>query len=138
MAKAPETDNSAVSADRARVKEKFLTRLRENPNISAASRAANIDRQTAYNWREIDPEFKAAWEDALEQAVDDLEEKAWNRAADTSDRMMEIMLKAHRPDKYVEKRRLELTGADGGPIESKDVGKMTDAEVEQELKKRLG
>jgi hypothetical protein len=30
--------------------------------------------------------------------------------------MLEILLKAHRPEKFVERYRAEMTGGDGGPI----------------------
>lgn len=35
---------------------------------------------TAYRWRDEDPEFKAAWDEAVEQNIDDLEACAYRRA----------------------------------------------------------
>lgn len=106
---------SAISADRAR--RKFLATLAETCNVSASARAAGIDRQTAYNWRDADEAFAAAWEQAVETAADKLEETAWDRATiDKSDRMLEILLKAHRPHKFVERR--ELSGPGGGPVQA--------------------
>lgn len=96
-----------IRTDRAR--ETFLAQLRLVPNVSAAARAAKISRNAAYTWRDEDPDFAAAWEDAINEAVDDLEQVAWERAKDQSDRMMEILLKAHRSDKYVERK---LIGSD--------------------------
>ena len=93
-----------VRTDRAR--EKFLAQLRLVPNVSAAARAAGFGRNAAYEWRKDDAEFAAAWDEALDEAVDGLEEVAWQRAETTSDRLMEILLKAHRGEKYVEKRLL--------------------------------
>jgi hypothetical protein len=88
-----------VRTDRAR--ERFLETLRLSCNVSAAARAAGIGRATAYQWRESDPEFAAQWKDAEDEAVDNLEQVAWERATDGgSDRMMEILLKGHRPEKY--------------------------------------
>ena len=121
-----------VRTDRAR--DLFLTTLRETCNVSAACRAANIGRRTAYDWRNADAEFSAAWEEAEEEAVDKLEEVARNRAIDSSDRMLEILLKAHRPDKYVERFRNEHTGKNGGPIQHADV--TTDILIQEA--KRLG
>jgi hypothetical protein len=96
-----------VRTDRAR--EAFLASIRMVPNVSAACRAAKISRNAAYMWRDEDETFAAAWADALEEAIEDLEQVAWERAKDQSDRMMEILLKAHRPDKYVERK---LVGSD--------------------------
>lgn len=121
-----------VRTDRAR--EAFLTTLRETCNVSASCRAAMIGRTAAYDWRRDDADFAAAWEEAEEEAIDKLEEVARERAIDGSDRMMEILLKAHRPEKYVERLRSELTGPNGGPIQTAN---MTAAALIEEAK-RLG
>lgn len=121
-----------VRTDRAR--EAFLKTLRETCNVSASCRAAMIGRTAAYDWRRDDADFAAAWEEAEEEAVDKLEEVARERAIDGSDRMMEILLKAHRPEKYVERLRSELTGPNGGPIQTAN---MTSAALIEEAK-RLG
>jgi hypothetical protein len=89
-----------------RAREAFLGALRETCNVSHAARSAGIGRRTAYDWRDADPDFAAAWQEAEDEAVDKLEQVARDRAIDGSDRMMEILLKAHRPDKYVERRLL--------------------------------
>ncbi|MBU0781005.1 MAG: hypothetical protein KKC72_13305 [Alphaproteobacteria bacterium] len=99
-----------------RARETFLATLRETCNVSAAARAAKIGRSTAYDWRDADEAFAAAWDDAEEEAVDALEMRARERALDNSDRMMEILLKAHRPDKYVDKLRSEISGPGGDAI----------------------
>jgi hypothetical protein len=101
--------------DRARAK--FLERLRESPNISAAARCGGFSRTQAYRMREADAKFAAEWDEAIEESIDALEQTAWERAGLSSDRLTEVLLKAHRPDKYVEKRLLEHTGKDGGPVQ---------------------
>src|SRR5438046_1622311 len=89
-----------------RVKETFLRVFSETCNVSEACRAAKMGRRTAYEWRDADPAFAAEWDEAEQTAVDSLEKVAWDRAKiDKSDRMLEILLKAHRPDKYVERQR---------------------------------
>lgn len=114
--------------DRARAT--FLETLRETGNVSAAARAASIGRRTAYDWREADPAFAESWEEAEEEAIDKLEEVARARAIDNSDRMLEILLKAHRPEKYVDRYRAEHTGKDGGPIEYRN---LSDEEIEARI-----
>jgi hypothetical protein len=96
-----------------------------------------------YVTREKDPEFAAAWEEALEEATDLLEEEARRRAHDGyeepvyykgtqcgvitrySDQLMITLLKAHRPAKFRENIRQELSGPDGGPIRTQDVSDMS-------------
>lgn len=58
----------------------FLAALSQSPNVTGAARLAGITRQHAYQTRDIDPAFKAAWDDAIEQAVDGLEDRAYTLA----------------------------------------------------------
>ena len=117
-----------------RVREAFLRVLADSCNVSCAARAAGISRNTAYEHRKSDPAFAGAWDEAEQIAADALEAEARRRGVkgydrpvihkgkivDTykeySDRMLELLLKAHRPEKFREKVRNELTGKDGGPI----------------------
>jgi len=48
------------------MKKKFLEQIAKSANISEAARVAGIDRGTAYNWRQADPDFNAKWEKILE------------------------------------------------------------------------
>lgn len=110
---------------------KFLATLRETGNVRCSCEVAGIERNTAYSWRMEDDTFRELWREALESAIDLLEQEAWRRGYDGvdkpivykgrvmttykeySDRMLEILLKAHRK-KFRDKH--ELTGEDGGPI----------------------
>ncbi len=88
-------------------KPAFLKALSDTANVRSSCQAAGIDRSTAYDHRASDPEFKAAWETALEDACDVLEAIARKRAADVSDTLLIFLLKAHRPEKYRENIRVE-------------------------------
>lgn len=104
-----------VRTDRAR--EAFIETLRKSCNVSAACRAANIARSAAYNWRKDDEEFASEWADAEAEAIDNLEGVAYERAmSGESDRMVEILLKGHRPERYVATSKHELSGPNGGAI----------------------
>lgn len=103
-------------------------------NVSAAAKKAGVPRSTAYDWYKADEEFAAAWDDAVEVAVDSLEKEAWRRARDGvlkpvyqkgekvgqvreySDQLMVTLLKAHRPEKYRERTQTELIGPGGGDL----------------------
>jgi hypothetical protein len=100
--------------------ERFLARLRQSPNVSAAAQMAGIDRTSAYWWRDRHPDFSKEWDEAIQVGVDALQDIAWARATSStnpSDRLMELLLKAHRPELYGQRIRNELTGAGGGPVE---------------------
>lgn len=116
-------------------RDQFLETLAKTCNITAACKAAGIARQTAYNWRNEDDAFAQAWAEAIDEATDALEAEARRRAIDGvekpityqgnitgtyveySDKMLELLLRAHRPEKFSERVRNEHTGANGGPIQ---------------------
>ena len=78
----------------------FLTALRNSCNVRASCQAAGIHRSTAYEARQRDPAFAAAWEDALQDAIEALEAHA-RAMAFAGDTIMSIfLLKAHRPEVY--------------------------------------
>lgn len=58
----------------------FLEALRNMPVISHACDAAGIARSTAWRQYQDDEEFKAAWDDAMETAIDKAEAEAYTRA----------------------------------------------------------
>jgi hypothetical protein len=104
----------------------FIAALRNSGNIRAACQAAGIARETVYRNREASAEFRAAWDSALEDAIDVLEATARQRAQASSDTLLIFLLKAHRPEKYRETTRQEISGPGGGPVQHADV---TPAEV---------
>lgn len=93
----------------------FLAVLAVSGNVSKSCRVAHISRATIYRMVERIPEFRTAFEDALEQAPDLLEEEAYRRAVvgvvkpvffagkvvgavrEYSDRLLSIMLQARHP-----------------------------------------
>jgi hypothetical protein len=84
--------------------DKFIAAYRQCGNIRAASQAAGVTRDAVYKRQKADPEFAARWQQAHEDAVDLLEAVAWKRATvEQSDRMLELLLKANRPEKYAER-----------------------------------
>lgn len=78
----------------------FISALRASGVVRLACHAAGIARKTAYAHRERDPDFRAAWDDALEDGVDVLVAEARKRAVGSSDTLLIFLLKAHRPAVY--------------------------------------
>lgn len=109
-------------------RDKFLAELAKSCNVSAACRIAGISRSAAYEWRESDVDFAKAWDEAEQEAADKLEAEAWRRAVEGveepvyhsgvkvgtvrkhSDRMLEILLKGHRPERFVDRIKAEHSG----------------------------
>lgn len=110
----------------------FIEVLRAAANVTAAAKAIGMSREAVYKLRHRDAAWADAWDNAIEEAVDTLEQEARRRAfhgveepvhyqgarVDTvlrySDTLMIFLLKAHRPEKYRE--RFEHSGPGGGPI----------------------
>lgn len=105
--------------------EPFLAAMRELPIVSHAAKLVGIDRTTAYYERKNNPDFAAAWDDAVEEGVDKVEAAAFQRATQGwddpvfhmgevvgyrklySDRLAELVLKGRRKSIYVD--RSEVT-----------------------------
>jgi hypothetical protein len=104
----------------------FLELIRKTGNVSKAATRAGIDRGTAYYHASRSKEFAAAWAEADQTHIDNLEELGLLRAKygrrrtvlndegqevvihdKPSDRLMEFFLKGNRPEKYGNIRELE-------------------------------
>ena len=95
-------------------KAQFLDTFREICNMSQAAEVAGIDRTTVYNWRRDDPNFKKQFEQAREDGAEALEDVAYQRAQEQSDRLIMALLKAYKPDRFGD--RLDITSG-GQPID---------------------
>jgi hypothetical protein len=110
-----------------------LTAFKTCASVTRACKTTDICRDTFYRWPKEDATFKADYEDAREQAIDCLEDEALRRAhegiekpvtiagkreviREYSDSLLIFLLKAHRPQKYRDNIRQEISGADGAPL----------------------
>lgn len=103
-----------------KAKALFLKCLAETGNISKSAEAAGKSRSAFYALRENDAAFSADWNCALEIGTDALEDEAIRRGLEGiekpvyqsktlvghvreySDRMLVMMLKARRPEKFAD------------------------------------
>src|SRR2546429_362004 len=117
-------------------RETFLAALAVSGSILKACELANVCRANVYTTRDKDEAFAAAMALALDQAVDVLEIEARRRAVEGlirkefhkgeplidpstgeqyfereySDSLLQLLLRAHRPEKYRERHQVEHTG----------------------------
>lgn len=73
-----------------RVKDLFLEQLKKVPNIQVACEKVGVARSTVYKWRDEDPEFKAAMEQALAEGEAMLNDLGENQ-------LYSLMLERHYP-----------------------------------------
>lgn len=96
----------------------FLKHLAKNANVSKSAKLARISTSSLYNYRARTPSFAAAWEEAMSEALDDLEQHVIERAMhgvekpvffggnqigtvrNYSDALAMFILKARRPEVY--------------------------------------
>lgn len=111
-----------------KLKALFLRELSEYPNITVAARAVGVSATTVYKHRKEDPLFAERMQEALDEAVDLLEDEAHRRAfkgvekivfykgdecgavREYSDALAMFLLKAHRPNKYRERSEVAMSG----------------------------
>ncbi len=147
-----------IKKHRMRVESIFLQTLRESKSVEAACKAAQISRASAARWRLADTGFAQRWRDAYEAGTDRLEDVSielgtvgfvrrrdiTRRIArngetietivehrDISENHLAMQLKARRPDKYRERVTTEHTGKDGGPIQTVDLTRLSDDQLER-------
>lgn len=123
-------------------KKKFLAAYRDLGNVSFAARMAGISRRCHYQWLEQDADYKAAFDDAAEEAADGLEAEARRRAVEGleepvfgslgagagsgvvghirkySDTLLIFLLKGSKPEKFQERHLVGGKGKGGAiPLE---------------------
>ena len=97
---------------------RFLRKLAQTANVSASARAAGISKSALYDHRARHPAFAKAWDDAIGDALDALEQAVIDRAKDGvekpvffggnqigtvrsySDALAMFLLRARRPEVY--------------------------------------
>jgi hypothetical protein len=115
-----------------KAREEFLAALRGGNTITHAARLVRMSRRGVYDVRNADPTFAAEWDLALAEGIDVLEQEAKRRAVEGveqerpivsrgmivghvrtieySDRLLELLLKAKKPDVYRENVSVEQRG----------------------------
>ena len=81
-------------------KQLFLAVLKNGFSIARAAEAVGLTRQQALDLRDKDLVFARDWDNATQTAIDALEDIATKRAKATNDRLLELLLKAKRPEIY--------------------------------------
>jgi hypothetical protein len=118
----------------ARQKERFLEEFRRRGIVKDAAEAVGINRRTTYNWLKRDVAFAEAFRDAEEEVGDDLEGETRRRAMGEvqepvyyrgkvvgymprySDKLLMLLLRARRPEKYREGCQHQAGNRDERPV----------------------
>lgn len=116
------------------LKRRFLELYVLVGNIQKTCDMLGMCRRTVYFWRQTNPEFKKAFEEADALSLELLEDEAHRRGVlgvdkpvyqggkfmgyvkDYSDTLLIVLLKARAPEKYRERFEGKFLGADGKPM----------------------
>ena len=108
----PKTPKPSAHKGNLAAKSTFLAQLKLGATVSTAAKACGVSRRTLYDWRDQDAEFRAAWEDAIKESVEVLEDEVRQRALDRNDKqsyiLLMFLLKKHDPS-YRENYKREVT-----------------------------
>ena len=92
------------------LKKKFCKALAQGASVTKAAQAIGVAKSTAYYQRDIDKQFKEAWDDALDSAADLCEDRlAELREKSTHPAFVFGTLKVLRPEKWGEKKDIKVT-----------------------------
>lgn len=107
----------------------FLRSLAEYGNVTKAAKMAKLDRCTLYRKRRESAEFSAVWDEAEAMGAASLEDEGRRRGYEGwlepvfhkgakcgsirkySDTLLIVLLKAHHPEKYQERKKTEFSGS---------------------------
>ena len=127
---APKREPSDFSAFGDTWKQRFLEVFEDSQLVSEAARVAGVARSTVYRERKADAKFAAAWAEVEERAIEELEKVAYQRASEGSDRLVEFLLKAKRPETYRERLSIE---DDRTKRAREEADQLSDEELDQRL-----
>jgi len=117
LAKADRTDGA---------KQRYLKEVALWGTVSAGCKAAHVDKGTVLRWRVEDPDFLQLESDARDVLIDSMEAEAYRRGVkgvqrpvyqagalagyvtEYSDLLLQLMLRANRPEKYREKNEVQV------------------------------
>jgi hypothetical protein len=134
-----------------RSRGEFLAGLADGQTVGRAAQRAGRDARRFYELRNGDESFSAAWEEALEQGTQRVEDELRQRAVDGWEETLEeyrdgqllrltrtrryspalliFLLKSRRPDVYRDNAVVRLTGHHGGPVQVEGYSPPTLADV---------
>ena len=120
-------------------KIQFLDTLRDTFNVSKSASAISRHRSSLYKLRQSDKDFAAAWDEVIEECLDELEEVVYQRALEGKQALYPIfVLKHRRPNRWGDRLKVEADQrvnivVDLVPFDSDSAEKLPTIDVEAEV-----
>ena len=111
----------------------FLNQLSQSGNVTIAAESIRMSRARLYRIKRGNPRLSKAWDEAVEEACDRLEQEALRRAVDGykrpiyqkgmlvgheimySDKLLQFLLTGNKPAKF--RRQIGISQGSGGPLQ---------------------
>jgi transposase len=117
--------------------ERILAALRKGMTKKAAAAAGGMGYSTLNEWEHDEPEFADAVKAAESDSQEALLRKIWT-ASDQQWQAAAWMLERRWPQDFARRQALEMSGPDGGPIETATrPAELSDEELRDALRARL-
>jgi len=110
----------------------FLAAYRESGSVSAAAKAAKVNRRTHYDWLAHEP-YKREFLKVREGLAELLLDQAIERALAGSDRLLEFLLKGLKPEIF-NRQRVEISPSGPG-LAGLAIWQLSDEQLEEEIRK---
>lgn len=89
---------------------RFVDKLYESADLSAAYHAANLSMKQCKRWKKADPVFSEAWDAAWGSHIDRVESTVFEAAKSGDARLCEFVMRTWKPEIYREKLDVSVTG----------------------------
>lgn len=103
-------------------KYEFCRLLEAGCTMGDAADGVGTPRRSVYKWMEKDPTFRAQVAEARKVQLTTLVAEAERRALKHSDKLLMFLLASYDPARFRQTTRTEVTGANGGPVQTEDLG----------------
>jgi hypothetical protein len=87
---------------------RFLAALSRHPDVKRACQFAGVPRRTAYDAKERDETFAAAWNAAIAASIDEVEAKVMEAGKKGDMNVAMFLLRCHKPSIYRDTNRVEI------------------------------
>jgi hypothetical protein len=134
----------------------FLDGLAKGYTVGRAAKDAGISDRTAYQLRTRDDRLRVAWAEAANRGTDMIEQEAYRRGVDGVDRpvfqggqevgvvreysddLLKFILRARNPSRFRDNLKLEVSGPNDGPIETRQlIGGMDPAQLSPKARRAI-
>jgi hypothetical protein len=101
----------------AKARARYLDAIEDGFGKSKASQLAGVDRSTAWRYESEHPDFAEEVQAAQDRCLDGIEHALYKAAMNGNVVAAQVILYNRRSDRWQDRRNVQVTGGDGGPVQ---------------------